>query len=278
MRMSVKTGPILVLGAVLLVFAPEGVLRAENRSTPFTPLQLSIWNPVQLVPEEWGVCGARVNLPYGKNQALYGVDVGFVNLVMGEGIAVQAGVLANLVSSNFIGVQAGLLNVMADGGKAVQAGFMNCMVNGAGLQIGLGNVADNGAVAQIGLFNLSTKDLAGLQVGGLGCMVHGQMNGLQIASALIGGNSAGTLNGVQIGLSILPISMRDSTETTHVNNYANSLNGIQIGLWCNRAVHARGLQLGLVNIADRMSGVQIGLVNIIKESPVTFLPIINAYF
>ena len=61
-------------------------------------------------------------------------------------------------------------------------------------------------------------------------------------------------------------------------NKAADMYGIQCGLIWNHAKCARGLQLGLINSAETMEGFQVGLVNIIKESPVPFLPIINAHF
>jgi hypothetical protein len=85
------------------------------------------------------------------------------------------------------------------------------------------------------------------------------------------------MNGVQIGLALLP-----SSGTTEIhrfcNNSADELNGVQIGLWSNRAKTANGLQIALVNIAEKMTGIQIGLVNIIKSSPVPFFPVINVHF
>ncbi len=51
--------------------------------------------------------------------------------------------------------------------------------------------------------------------------------------------------------------------------------GAQVGL-VNIADRVSGVQIGLVNIARRMKGVQVGLVNLIREGPVPFLPLFNA--
>jgi hypothetical protein len=119
--------------------------------------------------------------------------------------------------------------------------------------------------------------MTGLQIAGVVNLVDEKMTGLQFGSALFGGNGAGTMNGVQIGLAPLP-----SSGTTEIhrfcNNSADELNGVQIGLWSNRAKTANGLQIALVNIAEKMTGIQIGLVNIFKSSPVPFFPIINVHF
>lgn len=60
----------------------------------------------------------------------------------------------------------------------------------------------------------------------------------------------------------------------------NTGQGVQFG-WINVSKGWNGLQLGLVNIADKMvnGGLQIGLVNIIKSGGVApFLPIVNFTF
>ena len=69
------------------------------------------------------------------------------------------------------------------------------------------------------------------------------------------------------------------------------LTGLQVGLW-NEARSMRGLQLGIINVADTVQGFQIGLinraesaygfqlggVNVIRESELTFFPIMNIGF
>jgi hypothetical protein len=179
-------------------------------------------------------------------------------------------------------------------GYGIQAGFLNSMGNGNGMQIGLGNIATcNSRIVQFGIINYSEKDLAGSQIGAgalaygdmtgiqfgsFGCYTRGKMVGLQMGGLCIGNNIADTMTGIQICPAIIPFSVAPDGMNDFVNNYAHDLNGIQIGLWCNRAEKARGLQLGLINIADKMTGVQIGFANIIKESPVVFFPIVNAHF
>ena len=40
----------------------------------------------------------------------------------------------------------------------------------------------------------------------------------------------------------------------------------------------KGLQIGVINTANKMQGIQIGVVNIISNSDLSFFPIINGYF
>ena len=40
----------------------------------------------------------------------------------------------------------------------------------------------------------------------------------------------------------------------------------------------QGLQIGVINTADKMQGLQIDVVNIISNSDVSFFPVLNCYF
>ncbi len=76
-------------------------------------------------------------------------------------------------------------------------------------------------------------------------------------------NSAGRadLTGVQVGLW----------------NEARSLRGVQVGI-INVADTVQGFQFGLINRAESMYGFQLGGVNVIRESELTFFPIMNIGF
>lgn len=252
---------------------------AEEMPTKMTPLQLSVWDPVQLVPSDRNVYGFRLNLPYGKNKDVYGIDVGFVNQV----------------SRNFGGIQVGLLNSLRDG-VGLQIGAFNCIGEADsqnGLQVGFFNVAEFQGGFQIGFYNKVGCDCAGIQFGGDNIVGHDlvgmqvgvcgrvkdQMTGAQLNGPLWGGNHAYLVKGCQISLDLFPFTVNPQTNLTwFCNNKAKDLNGVQIALWCNKATTAKGLQIGLVNITDTMTGAQIGLVNIIKESTMPFCPIINVCF
>lgn len=69
------------------------------------------------------------------------------------------------------------------------------------------------------------------------------------------------------------------------------LTGLQVGFW-NEARSIRGVQAGIINVSDTVQGVQFGLinrtesmygfqlggVNVIRESELTFFPIMNVGF
>jgi hypothetical protein len=60
-------------------------------------------------------------------------------------------------------------------------------------------------------------------------------------------------------------------------NVADRVSALQIGLF-NGADDMSGLQIGVVNKTRLMRGFQIGVVNVIENSDVPFLPVINFFF
>lgn len=125
-----------------------------------------------------------------------------------------------------------------DDGRALQVGLMNS----ANLEIivlpFLGQGPADAAACQLGLINLASD--WGLQVGALN---FSSGSGLQLGAVNFGG-----------------------------------FDGVQAGLFYNDACEARGLQIGLVNVARSLAGVQVGIVNIIKDGPVPLMPLVNAHF
>ena len=190
----------IVIGFVgaVIVFAVSYGAKAGESSAKVSPLQIALWNPVQLVPDTWDVWGLRLDLPYGCNRNVVGMDLGCVNSV--EDL------------------------------KGLQLGLVNNSERLEGIQVGLGNatVFDSAAI-QVGLVNFDGARFTGLQAAGL-------------------------------------------------INVSEDARGIQMAWLYNGVGDMKGIQLGLINVADSMTGIQIGLINVIMESPVTFLPIINAHF
>lgn len=57
----------------------------------YTPFQLGMGEgvkPIQIVPPDWGVCGLRINFPFGVNREVYGIDIGLINRITHRGIGV----------------------------------------------------------------------------------------------------------------------------------------------------------------------------------------------
>lgn len=143
----------------LLGLAPT--LRADQ------PLQLALWETVQLVDASESITGLRLNL-YGVNRDLVGVDLGGVNRLTGSGTGLQVG-LGNLVEGDFTGVQwgwagGGAIFNQARALTGVQVGLVNLSESLSGIDLGAINLGGRLDGLQIGLFN-QCDNLNGLQIG-----------------------------------------------------------------------------------------------------------------
>ena len=157
-----------VLVALLAASAGMCVGAGSASAQEVHPFQVSLVTPIQVFPETDGVSGVRLNLLYGKNTTLTGLDVGLVNHTTQEFLGFQIGVvglaegtftgvqdnfLVNRVEGSFEGLQWGLVN-SADAGRGGQVGMVNHSVNYRGLQFGLVNYAETIDGLQIGLLNI----------------------------------------------------------------------------------------------------------------------------
>ena len=73
-------------------------------------IQLSLFNPIQIVPEHQSISGFRSNLIYGKNANVTGFDLGLVNHSTGLQNGVQFGGV-NVTDGGVTGWQAGFVNI-----------------------------------------------------------------------------------------------------------------------------------------------------------------------
>src|SRR5688572_4603113 len=131
----------------------------------------------------------------------------------------------------------------------------------AGLFNSVGGAVTGFQVA--GINNLVQDNVYGFQAAGINNFVTGKMHGFQVAGiynhvsdSVKGFQAAGIANfskekvsGVQIG-GVANISNRE-------------MNGVQIAGVVNYTKKLKGLQIGLINIADTSAGYSIGLINII---------------
>jgi hypothetical protein len=147
---------LLTLGAL--------VVGAGLRAAEAKPLQLALFNPVQVRPATDSIEGARLNVIYGKNVGLTGVDVGLVNHLTGSCTGLQNGPV-NITEGSFTGIQDGWLYSRTNGSiTGIQSGAIT--INGAitGLQAGFVNLAGAVDGIQFGVFN-QCAGLSGLQIG-----------------------------------------------------------------------------------------------------------------
>ncbi len=235
----------LLLYALFLMI----LLPAQAYSWSWTPLQFSVWEPVQLFPENYNVYGIRLNLVYGRNQNVTGLDMGGMNTVI----------------QSQKGGQIGLIN-LSEECRGASAGVMNYTGSLSGGQLGLMNTAQN--------------SVSGLQVAGL-MNLSDRVKGLQVHCGILG-NGAASVDGGQFVL-LAGYNLADKLSGLQLamfgfNYSAESARGAQVAMLYNYAKNMSGFQLGLVNVCETLSGVQIGLVNIIWQEKIFFLPLVNFSF
>ncbi len=134
-------------------------------------------------------------------------------------------------------------------------------------------------------------NVAGLDIGVIGCVVDGSLFGLQTSVLLnnVGSaNGAGQIAGIAnncyedfYGFQVAGIA-NNTQGCVHGGqiasfNMAKELKGTQIAVF-NKAEKAVGIQIGVINWATEMKGIQLGVLNIIENSQCPYLPLINANF
>ncbi len=181
------------------IFGFVFLLSALAQADQSTPLQVALWNPVQLFPEDDTVGGLRLNVIYGRNQDVSGVDLGIANSTNRHAKGLHVGGLINTVDQDTTGLQiGGLLNDVGQEMRGVQvAGIANGAGDMKGVQVGiLSNYAEGDARGlQTGLVNADDKGLEGLQIG-LWNTGDEDTTGVQIGLV----NITETMYGGQLGL------------------------------------------------------------------------------
>lgn len=121
------------------------------------PFQLSLFNPIQIVPEHESISGVRLNLIYTKNADVTGFDIGLVNVTSGKQLGVQMGGV-NITEAGFTGWQNGFVNVSRGNFEGLQTSWVN--YHGGyfnGLQFSIVNYAETLKGLQLGLINIIGK-------------------------------------------------------------------------------------------------------------------------
>ncbi len=244
------------------------------------PLQLSLVTPAQIVPKEDGVCGIRLDLLWGNNKSVWGLDLGLTN---------GAGGLRGIEVGGLVNVLKGLEEAPPAQSWGVQvAGLVNSNTKTPfiGFQMaGLVNDHDEGIFTGIqvaGLANDNDKtSFGGLQIALFSNQNYqSEVTGVQLALF----NQARQLNGLQLGLAngvsagegaagmiMVPICLIGAALNSHGGNcplYEDKrarqdsvVNGIQVGLVTNLTESLNGFQITpFVNASERsMKGGQIAL-------------------
>ncbi len=195
---------------LILIILITTIQFAEAETTG--PLQLAVFNPVQLVPEEDSIKGLRLSLFYtvnedvaglsivwaGVNRALgnvEGFEIGLGNWVEGSSYGGQLAVL-NHVGKRFVGLQYGAVNVVEGDFTGLQWSFVNWaegFMHGA--QCALVNISKSRTVGgNLGIVNYNSGSFRGFQGGFINYAA--EMHGFQLGLV----NYTESLDGLQIGL------------------------------------------------------------------------------
>jgi len=67
---------LYLLVIIVSACAIESIAEAQSKAKP---IQLALWEPIQLFKSDTSVSGIRLNLIYGINQDVLGIDLGLVN-------------------------------------------------------------------------------------------------------------------------------------------------------------------------------------------------------
>ncbi|TDW97418.1 hypothetical protein [Dinghuibacter silviterrae] len=121
-------------------------------------------------------------------------------------------------------------------------------------------------VQAAGVFNYVGDSVRGVQAAGLANIAGGPVRGLQAAGLL--NLARRPLKGLQAAG--LANADGDSVRGTQVAGLANltrgTVHGAQVAGFYNQARHLKGVQIGIVNVADTSSGYSVGLVNIVHKN------------
>jgi len=149
---------------------------------------------------------------------------------------------------------AGLFNLNRKSVKVFQAaGSVN--VTGGALR----------GVQLAGFNNTVLDSVHGLQAAGFANMVVGAMQGVQLAGLV---NVAGhDVRGVQAAGygNVGCMNVRGLQVAPNFNVAAKEMNGLQLSAGVNYAHRLKGVQIGMVNIADTSEGYSIGIINIVRK-------------
>ncbi|MFC1528440.1 LA_2272 family surface repeat-containing protein [Candidatus Latescibacterota bacterium] len=155
---------------LLIAFVITCCPLVSSAQSDVKPIQISIWNPVQLFNSSTSIHGIRLILLYGVNQDIIGLDwVGVIHKVNGDMVGWQEGIInivggnvrgfqdgfVNYVKGEFWGLQTSIVNINKSRTIGLQAGFYNSTNDMNGVQFGAVNIAKTLYGLQIGIININ---------------------------------------------------------------------------------------------------------------------------
>ena len=117
------------------------------------PIQIALFTPIQIVPQNKGVTAFRFNFIYSVNESVKYVDLGLINLTSGGASTGIQWALVAINKGSFNGWQSALVS-QSGSGEGLQWSGLNMSDNWNGLQLGLINYAKRYHGVQVGLINI----------------------------------------------------------------------------------------------------------------------------
>lgn len=212
-----------------------------------------------------------LNLFAGATGGLKGFEAaGFMNLSNGDVTGAQVAGFGNIVQGNTQGFQAaGFMNVNHGNTSAFHgAGFLNVVTGSVEGFLGAGFVNVSGGntkgFAGAGFGNVTGGNATGVQLSGFGNITGGNGKGMHASGFInVTGND---FEGLQLaGFGNITGNTARGPMIAGFMNRAADLDGMQLSGFLNVARKVKGLQIGIVNIADTVDGVAIGFLSLVKK-------------
>lgn len=247
-QLSIVVTNLMLMSLVLMPLANAQTPSEPNESQrkEWAPFQISLVDPYQIFDRDTEITGMRINLLYGMNDAMWGLDLGIGNA-------------ANQV-------------------KGIQTGIFNASRETYGLQAGVVNGASrNSAVLQAGVFNGAGDDFSGIQIGVVNDTTTLASRPNKVSGFQLGALNLGFYNPYLSSRGKSPLMNTTSFRGVEIGaiNAKHELRGLSIGAF-NAAGYLSGVQIGVINFAEEAQGLQIGVFNFISKSKLRFFPVLNA--
>lgn len=169
-------GRIASIVGALTLFAAGTAFAAPS------PVQLALFNPAQIVKEDQSVGILRIDLIYGKNANVTGLDLGLINHTTGDQAGLSYGIV-NVVQGSFTGWQDNLISIADTSFLGLQSGAYNQSKDGHGVQFGIVNVTEKMSGLQLGFVNYTRTMTRGVQIGLGNFILEGGIPFLPIVNA-----------------------------------------------------------------------------------------------
>ena len=144
--------------------ASRQLQKESIKGAGFTPVMLSLFDPIQVPGSDYDVGGLRINILYGRCCNFDGLDVGLVGVADNHANGWLANLLVNYATGDGVGFHTGCVNYFGGDFKGLQFGVANWTDSGDVFQIGAYNGAYNVQGVQIGVINTANR-MQGVQIG-----------------------------------------------------------------------------------------------------------------